>query len=292
VLAAMALELACSPWTDELRLTLVDDGRLSPALAQHNVQTAHDVDALLERLEQTDRDRRAHGRGSDARDLRLDPDLGEAWTPEVVLVDVALTADQTERLSSLTTGQPGAGLTVVVRGLAGAPATLALDADGRATLLPGGVRLVPQTLPAAGFDPVVELVAATGSEETQPAPWWSSTDPPGPPPDNVTYLGRRRKTDERDELERRAAVQARITEAADGSARGRTDSSGRSTANRRAISRWLPWRRSGRVCSRGRADLKRRRWPGRVKTATARMANTARKMTTFGEAAIERIWPA
>ena len=31
VLAAMALELACSPWTDDLRLTLVGDDRLSPA---------------------------------------------------------------------------------------------------------------------------------------------------------------------------------------------------------------------------------------------------------------------
>ena len=74
VLAAMALELACSPWTDELRLTLVGDERLSPALAQYNVETAADVDALLDRLEQTSRDRGAHGRGLDARDLRLDPE--------------------------------------------------------------------------------------------------------------------------------------------------------------------------------------------------------------------------
>ena len=217
VLAAMALELACSPWTDELRLTLVGDDRLSPALAQHNVQTMHDVDALLDRLEQTLRDRQAYGGGRDARDLRLDPDLGEAWTPEVVIVDGPLTPGQAERLSTLTGGRQGAGLTAVVRGpLEAAPATLALDAEGRATLLPDGVRMVPQGLPAVGLDPVVELVVATGSGETQPAPWWSAADPPGPPPDNVTYLGRRRKTDERDEQERRAAVEARIAEAADG----------------------------------------------------------------------------
>ena len=219
VLAAMALELACSPWTDELRLTLVGDERLSPALAQHNVSTTHDVEALLDRLEQTDRARRTHGRGRDARDLRLDPDLGEAWTPEVVLVDVPLTPGQSDRLAELLAGRPGTGLTVVVRGqVAQAPATFALDADGRATLLPDGVRMVPQTLPLAGLDPVVELVAATGSEETDPAPWWSAPGPPEPPPDNVTYLGRRRKTDE-DEQERRAAVAARISEAADGAAR-------------------------------------------------------------------------
>ena len=65
------------------------------------------MDALLDRLEQTGRDRRSFGRGRDARDLRLDPDLGEAWTPEVVLVDVALTPQQAERLAALTTARPG-----------------------------------------------------------------------------------------------------------------------------------------------------------------------------------------
>ena len=220
VLAAMALELACSPWTDDLRLTLVGDDRLGPALAQHNVQTTRDVDALLARLEQTDRDRRAHAQGRDARALRMDPDLGEAWTPEVVLVDVPLTPPQTQRLVELTTRRPGTGLTAVVRGqLPSAPVELVLGADGWAKLQPDGVRMVPQTLPVVGLDPLVELVAATGSEETQPAPWWSSADPPGQPPDNVTYLGRRRKTDETDEQERRAAVQARITDATAGTAR-------------------------------------------------------------------------
>ncbi len=218
-LAAMALELACSPWTDELRLTLVGDDRLTPALAQHNVQTAADVDDLLDRLERTSRERREHAGGRDARDLRLDPDLGEAWTPEVVLVDVALSPEQALRLARLTTGRPGTGVTAVVRGpQPEARLVLALEGDSRATLLPEGVRLVPQALPAVGLDPVVELVAATGSTETSPAPWWSEADPPEPPPDNVTYLGRRRRTDERDEQERRAAVEARITEAADGTA--------------------------------------------------------------------------
>ena len=227
VLAAMALELACSPWTDDLRLTLVGDERLTPALAQHNVATAADVDALLDRLERADRDRRTHAGSRDARDLRLDPDLGEAWTPEVVVVDRVLSADQLERLAALTTGRPGTGLTAVVRGASAAaparsalehlaPAHLLLGPDGRAELRPDGFRVVPQALPAAGLDPVVALVAATGSEETQPAPWWSSTDPPEDPPDNVTYLGRRRKTDEHEEQERRAEVEARVTEVADG----------------------------------------------------------------------------
>lgn len=220
VLAAMALELACSPWTDDLRLTLVGDDRLSPALAQHNVRTSPDLDAVLDRWERLDRDRQDHGGGLDARTLRLDTDLAEAWTPEVVLVDGPLTPEQGERLSALTAHRPGTGLTAVVRGeLAAALTALALGDDGFATLLPDGVRVVPQTLPVEGLAPLVELVAATGSETTEPAPWWSADEPPGPPPDNVTYLGRRRRTDERDEQERRVEVQERVTEAAAGAAR-------------------------------------------------------------------------
>jgi hypothetical protein len=39
---------------------------------------------------------------------------------------------------------------------------------------------------------VVELVAASGSLETTPAPWWADEDePPDPPPDNVAFLARR-----------------------------------------------------------------------------------------------------
>ncbi|SEP83219.1 LysM peptidoglycan-binding domain-containing protein [Microlunatus flavus] len=220
VMAAMALELACSPWTEELRLTLVGDDRLAPALAQHNVQTTDDLDGLLDRLERVARARREHGGGSEARDLRLDPDRAEAWTPEVVLVGAPPTPKQVERLVRLTRAVPGEGVTAVVGGpVEGAGAVLALSQDGAATLRPDGVRLLPQTLAAAALDQVVELVGVTGSEVTHPAPWWSTDDPPEAPPDNVTYLGRRRRTDETDEQERRAAVQARMTEAADGTAR-------------------------------------------------------------------------
>ncbi len=220
VMAAMALELACSPWTDDLRLTLVGDGPLADALAQHNVQGETDLDAVVDRLERLAAVRVAHSGGAPARDLRLDRDRSEAWTPEVVLVDVRVAPVQADRLARLLTPGRDTGITVVLRGSADlARTTLALGDDGLATLLPDGVRLVPQALAAEGLDPVVALVGATGSEETDPAPWWSGEGPADDPPDNVTYLGRRRRTDDGDEQERRAAVQARMTEAADGTVR-------------------------------------------------------------------------
>ena len=225
-LAATVLELACSPWTEELRLVLVGDDRLAPALAQHNVETAAELDVVLDRLERAATGRVAHAAGRAPRDLRVDRDRAEAWTPEVVVVDGPIRPDQAERLVRLTR-QRGAAVSAVVRGpVPGATSTLALQGRDRAVLQPAGLRLVPQLLTDPALDAVVELVRATGSEETTPAPWWSAAeDPPEEPPDNVTYLGARRRADERegqreqDEQERRAAVQARMTEVADGTVR-------------------------------------------------------------------------
>jgi hypothetical protein len=176
----------------------------------------------------------AQARGLGVRDLRDDPDRAEAWTPEVVVVDAVLPADAARRLVRLT-GLEGAAVSAVVRGpVADAGATLLVEGGGRAVLHPEGLRLVPQVLSQPALDAVVDLVRATGAEGTTPAPWWSSgDDPPEGPPDNVTYLGARRRAedrdeaggqrehdeDERDERERRAAVQERMTEVADGTVR-------------------------------------------------------------------------
>ena len=228
-LAATALELACSPWTEELRLSLVGDDRLADALAQHNVQSVAALSPLLERLERTAAARVAQAAGRHARDRRSDRDRAEAWAPEVVVVDAPLSADEARRLLRLT-AQRGAAISAVVRGpVVGAGATLALEDGGRAVLQPDDLRLAPQLLTEPALGAVVDLVRVVGAEETTPAPWWSSgDDPPGSPPDNVTYLGARRRTDEqsgvegqqdRDEQERRAAVQARMTEVAEGTVR-------------------------------------------------------------------------
>ena len=59
-------------------------------------------------------------------------------------------------------------------------------------LEPIGLGLHPQLIDQVARRAVVELVAATGSDETTPAPWWhGGVEPPDPPPDNVTYLGKR-----------------------------------------------------------------------------------------------------
>ena len=65
------------------------------------------------------------------------------------------------------------------------------EGAGAAVLQPVGLQLALQSLAPSETEAVLQLVDATGRTDTTPAPWWRDADDPDPPPDNVTYLGRR-----------------------------------------------------------------------------------------------------
>ena len=196
VLAAVAVDLSFSPWAEEMSLTLVG-GALPDAPGRHQVQRAGDVDALLTRLERRSAEQRAHHPHEVLAEHRLDPDLAEPWSPEVVLVATPLTERQHQRLAAVVSEQPRVPIAAVLVSEGSSIDTswsLLLDQsdDGTALLGPERLVLTPQRLEAAEASAVQELVQAADRLDTTPAPWWSA-DPeePDPPPDNVTYLGRR-----------------------------------------------------------------------------------------------------
>ena len=198
ILAAMAVELSFSPWADEMILTLVGsrDG-LPDALGKHNVSCTDDLDALLGRIERRAAVQRAHEPRAVLGQHRIDPDLADPWAPEIVLISRPMTDDQSRRLTAVLTGYPQVTIAAVVVGSYGSAWSLRPD-DGNpslAVLDPTGLTVTPQLLDPPSYDAVLELVAATGSSETTSAPWWVDPDaPPGPPPDDVTYPGRRHRS--------------------------------------------------------------------------------------------------
>lgn len=206
VLAALAAELSFTPWADELVLTLVGSDVAWPeALGKHNVTRTDDIDGLLLRLERRAEAQRAHAPHQVLGQHRLDPDLADAWVPEIVLVHETLTAGQSQRLIALATAQPRTTLAAVTSApLDGAPAVLRLTADPNAgaaawaaELEPLGLTFEPQLLPAPAATSVLQLVASTGSDATTPAPWWAADEGPpivghsAAPPGSVTFLGKR-----------------------------------------------------------------------------------------------------
>ena len=207
MLAAMIVELSFAPWADEMTLTVVGDASgLPDALDKGNVTSTDRLDAVLDRLERRTTAQHAQGEQVDARRLRLDPDLAEPWAPEIVLVNAPLSAAQGRRLRAVTTARPRTTIAAVVaHPVSDAPWTLELTSSRRTgssdaeppvvsgRLQPYDLLLTPQLLTPPVQDVVVELVAATGTDSTTPAPWWDHADDPpnGTPPDNVTHLGRR-----------------------------------------------------------------------------------------------------
>lgn len=201
VLPAMAAQLALSPWADEMVLTVVGPGvGLPEALDRDNVTRAADLDEVLDQLEKRAALQREHGPHRVLGQHRVDPDLAEPWAPEVILVNQRLSPAQEHRLAELFTSNPRTPMAAVVMGpVKGATMTLEQRSElpdgnvGSAVLQPFGLVLAPQLLGARVEEAVVELLTATGSEDTEPAPWWVHGEelPSGRPPDNVTYLGKR-----------------------------------------------------------------------------------------------------
>lgn len=201
-LAAIAVELSCSPWAEELELILIGTcAALPAALGQHNVTYAEDLGSVLDRLERRASAQRSQSSAHSVAAHRIDPDLADPWVPAILLVNTPLSAVEQRRLRQLVLSEPPASIAAVAVGLDTAPCRLVLsEADGGsagdgpvARIEPYGLAVRPQLLAERAADAVIELVETTGRTDTTPAPWWfdEETAAEPDPPDNVTYLGRR-----------------------------------------------------------------------------------------------------
>jgi phage tail protein X len=195
VLAAMAVELSFSPWADEMILTLVGGcAPLPEVLGKHNVTAADDLADVLHRLEQRAAAQRHQPEEPVLAQHRLDPDLADPWAPEIVLINRSMSAAERARLEAVVVAAPRVTMAAVIVDT-GLPAPWALEitrtSEGlRGRLTPAQLSLRPQYLDVPSLAGVIDLVAATGTDATTPAPWWdqAGVDPPGRPPDNVALL--------------------------------------------------------------------------------------------------------
>ena len=197
MLSAIAVELSCSPWAEELEVVVIGAcQRLPDALGRHNVTRADALGPVLDRLDQRAVAQRTHLAGTSVAAKRIDPDLADPWVPTIVVVNAPLSVDEQQRLRSLMLSEPVVSIAAVGVNLTDAPCRVVLSgvgADLVARIEPYGLVVAPQLLTPPAEAAVIDLVEATGRTDTTPAPWWfdgeSAVEPE--PPDNVTYLGRR-----------------------------------------------------------------------------------------------------
>lgn len=179
-ITGLVLELAVSPWAMDIRLTLVGD-QLCPGLpaALDNPLVRHvdGLDQLLDELDERAEDQRPHllASATGVGQKRVDPDLADAWSPEIVFVDTQLIDAQADRLAELVTSMPRVAIaTVTTQPTADRAWRLHVNGEPAvAHLDPHGWDLTAQLVPTTLYGQVLDLITTTGRDDTLPAPWWN-----------------------------------------------------------------------------------------------------------------------
>ena len=174
VLAALAVELATSPWADDLQVTLVGACKeLASGLDTGRVRYLPTVGSLLDELTTRARQDRSalaeDGVGSldEARARGVAP---AAWTPEIVLLAERLDIEQQDQLADLVEELPRVAVAAVTSGAEAVgewSIDLDPDDDDLAVLNPVEVNVSPQRLDDNQYRQILELLGVADASETE-----------------------------------------------------------------------------------------------------------------------------
>jgi nucleoid-associated protein YgaU len=181
LLAGVAVELATSPWADDLLVTLVGCfPELPGTVATGRLRHVDRIEQLIAELE---------GRAADVQRVLLEagvPDLAvargtgvadDAWPPEIVILADDVPRPLRDRLERVLYGVPRVGVAAVTAGAALGEWRLCIDAAaGRARLDPVGLVLRPQRLDGPEYADVLQLLAEADAAPVA-GPSWASELP-------------------------------------------------------------------------------------------------------------------
>jgi len=168
VLAALAVELVTSRWSDRMRVTLVGFGHGLETIAPDRVAVAASLDEALPELERRSAEltRQLSAWGIDSvltgRSAGQDPDT---WAPHYLIMGEPPSPAQAERLLALARTRHRTALGFVVAGdVPGASWTWDVTPDGRLRTGVLGFDLAAQLLPPAQYEAVVALFRDSGGD--------------------------------------------------------------------------------------------------------------------------------
>jgi nucleoid-associated protein YgaU len=186
VLAALAVELATSPWADDLLVTLVGCLPELPAtVATGRLRHVERVEQLVADLEGRALDVERVLRESGVDDLTAARGTGladDAWSPEIVLMTHDVPPPLRARLEDVLYRVPRVGLAAVTGGTPGLGEwRLRLDGDGStARLDPPGLTLRPQRLAGTEYEHLLDVLHLSDADPV-PGPDWGARLPAGEP---------------------------------------------------------------------------------------------------------------
>lgn len=179
ILAAAALELIASTWSDDLRVTLVGDLKdLAHAMAHDRVDYATSVQQILAPVTYA---AAAHGRNltnSGATDVTHARGFGvadETWTPHLILLGTEPTPDERDALAALVTSTPRVAIATITTHTE--PLTdwvLQMTEGPQAVLHPVGMEMAVQKVHPAQYNDLVDLLGLA-HQPSAPGPQWTTT---------------------------------------------------------------------------------------------------------------------
>jgi Bacterial transcriptional activator domain len=168
-LSAIAVELATNRWSDGMQITLVGFGSELTTLAPHRVTSVRTLDEALPALEARAAEVAAAMAASGVGSVPVGRSRGiqpEAWAPHYVIMAVAPTPDEEERLLALAQVRHAAAAGYLVAGdVPGASWTWEVTDEGRLLAAPLGFDVQAQLLPARQHAAMVDLFYAATLDE-------------------------------------------------------------------------------------------------------------------------------
>ncbi len=178
-LASIGVELACAPWSQEVRVVAVGAGTELIALAGgERVQRQPRTEEAVAQLHLLVAQRRAALGPEPLSALRIDPDRADAVAPVVFVFTEDVGQEVAAELDGLLAGD-ASGIVAIVATTADTAAQWVVSGDpyspvGRLAGRPG--RLQAHGIPEAARTGVAALFRTAADPATAPAPWWSGDD--------------------------------------------------------------------------------------------------------------------
>lgn len=176
-LSAMLIELSCAPWADGIELLVVTgDDEFVRVAGGPATLTTDDAGAAVERIERWVSERRGRLHGGRFDELRLDPELADAWRPRVVLFETPLSEDLVRRLEEAIGGASLGVAAALPVGAEAGDAKWKLSASGRRTREAFGRVETPNAVSKDTRRSITELIGTAADTATSPAPWWDGQE--------------------------------------------------------------------------------------------------------------------
>lgn len=178
-LTGLAIELATSPWAEDLRVTLVGvASELPDTLDNGRFRHIENLDVLLHtlRAQATETERALHELGVESiEEARSQGIEAESWTPEIVILGEIPDEATRAELEELVTRVPRVGIAAVTGGELAGEWTLQMTDDRTAELrIPAAdatLPITPQIVNSVEYSELLELLRATEQAPAAAADW-------------------------------------------------------------------------------------------------------------------------